>query len=134
MRKRSLHPEQKVTDVSAVNDAAMWADALVKRAHRGPGDTVDAAMNRAARKHGVPERTLWSLRYRRPKDVMASVYLKLHAAYIAECERQEAILAHQLEVARALPTTPALERLIAETEEHLRAQQSLTRSQEEGGA
>lgn len=132
MRKKSLHSEQKVTDVSAVDDAAYWADALVKRAHRGPGDTVDAAMHRAARKHGVPERILWSLRYRRPKDVMASIYLKLHAAYEAECKRQEAILEHQLEVARSLPTTPALERLIAETEEHLRAQESRSRNQEKG--
>jgi len=65
---------------------------------------------------------------------MATVYLRLKAAYEAECERQEAILAHQLEVARALPPTPALERLIAETEEHLRDQESHPRREKEGGA
>lgn len=105
-----------MTDLTAVDDAARWADLLVRREHRGPGDTIDAARLRAARKHHVPERTLWALRYRRPKDLMASVYLRIKAAYEAECERQEARLRHELEITKALPSTEARLRLIRETE------------------
>lgn len=122
MRKHPLLPEQKkMTDLSVVDDAANWADLLVRREHRGPGDTIDAARLRAARKHHVPERTLWALRYRRPKDLLASVYLKIKLAYEAECERQEARLRHELEITKALPATPARLALIAETETLLAA-------------
>ena len=122
MRKHPLLPEQKkMTDLSVVDDAVNWADLLVRREHRGPGDTIDAARLRAARKHHVPERTLWALRYRRPKDLLASVYLKIKLAYEAECERQEARLRHELEITKALPATPARLALIAETEALLAA-------------
>jgi len=121
-RKQSLHSEQKVTDISAVDQAAGWADVLIKREHRGPGDTLDAARHRAAQKHKLPERVLWALRYRRPKDLMASVYLKIEAAFENECQRQEAKLAHELEITKAtLAPTPSVRRLIAETEEFLRS-------------
>ena len=114
--KDPLLSEQKVTDLSVVDEAAGWADFLVRREHRGPGDTIDAARGRAARRHHVPERTLWSLRYRKPKDVAGSVYRALQRAYQAECERQEAKLAHELEITRRLAATPARLALIAETE------------------
>ena len=49
-RKRSLRQEKKeLTDMTAVDEAATWADLLVRREHRGPGDTLDAARNRSAR-------------------------------------------------------------------------------------
>ena len=113
-RKDPLHSEQKLT--SAVDRAADWADLLVRREHRGVGDTIDAARMRAARKHKLPERVLWSLRYRKPKQIWADIYLALQRAYEAECERQEVRLAHELEITKTLPATAARLALIAETE------------------
>lgn len=105
-----------MTDLSVVDEAASWADLLVRREHRGPGDTIDAARSRAARKHKLPERTLWALRYRKPKRIWADLYKRLELAVEAEIESQEARLAHELALAKALPTTEARTSLIAETE------------------
>lgn len=109
-----------MTDITAhdvpVVQAKGWTNGLIRSAYRGPGDTVDAAMHRAAVKHGLDPKVLWRLRYRTPKDMLASVYLKIKAAYEVECERQEARLRHELEITKALPPTPARLALIAETE------------------
>lgn len=95
-----------MSDLS-VERAADWADLLVRREHRGPGDTTEAARLRAARKHRLPERLLWSLRYRRPKRIWADLYLLLEAAVAAEVRSQEARLAHELTLTRALPLSAA---------------------------
>lgn len=127
MRQNRLSEQQKaMTDatISPADEAAGWAERLIRSAHRGPGDTVDAAMHRVSTRHGIEHQTLWRLRYRRPQDLMASVYLRIKAAYEAECERQEAKLAHELELTKALPATPARAALIAETEALLRQAQS----------
>ena len=124
--KFPLLQEQKVTDLSVVDSAAGWADALIRREHKGPGDTLDAARHRVARKHRIPERTLWALRYRRPKDLLASVFVALYRAHQIECERQEARLRHELEITKALPATPARLALIAETEALLGSLESET--------
>lgn len=105
-----------MTDLSVVDEAASWADLLVKREHRGPGDTLDAARSRAARKHKLPEQVLWALRYRKPKRIWADLYKRLELAVAAEIQSQEARLAHELEITRALPPTEARLALIAETE------------------
>lgn len=99
-----------------VDEAAGWAEALLQRTYRGPGDTIEAASYRAEQKYGVPANTFWALRYRKPKDILASIYKTLQAAYEAECGRQEARLRHELELVKALPSTPARQSLIAETE------------------
>lgn len=99
-----------------VDDAARWSKALWSKTHAGMGDTQEAAMFRAAERYGVEPGTFWALRYRKPKDILASIYFKLKAAYEAEYERQEAMLAHQLEITKALPITPARQRLIDEAE------------------
>lgn len=59
-------------------------------------------MHRVSVKHNIDRQTLWSLRYRKPRDIMARAYLRLKAAYEAEIERQEAKLAHELEVTQHL--------------------------------
>lgn len=117
MRNDPLLPEQKpMTDLSVVDEAATWADLLVRREHRGPGDTLDAARARTARKHRLPEQVLWSLRYRKPKRIWADLYKRLELAVAAEIQNQEARLAHELAITKALPPTPARLALIAETE------------------
>lgn len=99
-----------------VDQAATWSTKLWEKAHAGMGDTQEAAMYRAAEKYRVDPGTFWALRYRRPKDILASIYFRLKAAYDAECGRQEAKLRHELEVTKQLPATPARLALIAETE------------------
>lgn len=109
-----------MTDLTAdhlpVEQAKGWTNGLIRASHRGPGDTVDAALHRAAVKHSLDPKVLWRLRYRTPKDMLASVYVKIKAAYEVECERQEARLRHELEITRALPASPDRLALIAETE------------------
>lgn len=83
-------------------------------------------MHRAEAKYGVPAQAFWALRYRTPKDILASVYLRLKAAYEAECGRQEARLAHELELVKALPTTTARAALVAEAEAALGEAQGRT--------
>ena len=85
---------------SAVIEAKVWIGAMVQREMRGTGD-LDNAMDRLARRHHLPRSVLWSLRYRPPKDIFASVYLSIKAAYEAETERQAGLLAHELEITKA---------------------------------
>lgn len=101
---------------SVVEDASRWAEALLQRSYRGPGDTIEAASYRAEQKYGVPAQTFWALRYRKPKDILASVYRTLQAAYEAECGRQEAKLRHELEMAKALQGGASMEAAIREAE------------------
>ena len=84
----------------AVLNAREWATDLVRRETRGPGDTENA-MRRLETRYGIPWRTFWTLRYRPPTDLLVSVYEKIGAAYQAECERQERLLRHEIEVTRA---------------------------------
>ena len=124
VRKFPLFREQKVFDVSAIETepdkivarASRWAEALWNKVYLGLGDTQEAAMHRAEQRYGVPAQTFWALRYRKPKDLAASVYMRLMLAYEAECDRQEAKLAHELAIAKALPPTESRQALIAETE------------------
>jgi hypothetical protein len=127
-RKDPLHPVQKqMTDVTAVDRAETWVDWLVRREHRGPGDTIDAARLRAARKHRLPERILWALRYRKPKQICADLYLSIESAVAAEVKRQEARLEQELAITKALAPTADRLALIAETEAVLGSQAGAAR-------
>ena len=119
MAKNSLRGAQKMSDAAFVDDAQMWARALVAREYRGPGDTIDAAMFRAQQKHGIDRATFWSFRYRPPKDVLVSVYMRLKAAYENECERQEARLAHELMLTKAVGRDAVDSPVVAEVEAFL---------------
>lgn len=110
-----------------VSEATNWSKHLLARVHQGPGDTVEAAMYRAEQKYGVPAQAFWALRYRRPKDILASIYLGLKAAYEAECGRQEARLRHEIEITKMLPATPARLALLAEAEAALGREESPAR-------
>ena len=105
-----------MTDMSVVDEAKGWAGMLEAREHRGPGDTLEAARNRVARKHKLPEQLLWTLRYRKPKRIWADLYKKLELAVAAEIQSQEAKLAHELAITKALATSPAGRALVAEAE------------------
>lgn len=108
-----------MTDCTVVDEAAHWADWLVRREHRGPGDTVEAARLRAARKHKLPERLLWALRYRKPKRIWADLYVKLQEAVESEIARQERALEHDIEITRARKLAPSGSAAVAQAEAFL---------------
>lgn len=111
-------------DIEGVSEAKGWANQLIAANHRGPGDTTDAAIHRAAVKHGLDPKLLWRLRYRTPKSMLIGAWKRIKAAYDTECGRQEAKLRHELAITKALPPTPARLALIAETEALLGALES----------
>ena len=86
---------------ATVEHASTLAEDLLRWETRGPGDTENA-MRRLARRYGVPYATFWRLRYRQPKDIYLSVYLKLRAAYDAERSRQLDRLCHDIEKTAAV--------------------------------
>lgn len=86
--------------MSGIADARAWANELIRRESRGPGD-MENAMRRLEARYGIPWRTFWQLRYRAPKDVFVSVYLQLKSAYEAECGRQERLLKYERELTEA---------------------------------
>ena len=85
--------------VSASAKAQEWANELVRREARGPGD-LENAMRRLEARYGIPWRMFWSLRYRPPADVLTGLFFKLRDAYHAECDRQMRILEHEIEITK----------------------------------
>lgn len=70
--------------VEFVSEARGMADYILQKVHRGPGDTVDAAMHRAESLYGVPAAWLHRLRYRRDlKDMPVSAFGAIVNAYRA---------------------------------------------------
>jgi hypothetical protein len=115
--KKFLQQEQKSPEV---DEAAEWARELVRMEARGPGDLPNA-MDRIERRHGLPPRTLWALRYRAPKDIFASVYNRLRAAYEGERQRQLRQLQHEFILTKALagasdPAVAAAEAALGEVD------------------
>jgi hypothetical protein len=109
-RKNSLRDNQKpfareanMSDVY-IDEAKGWADFLVRREFRGPGDTLDAAMARCERKHHIARSVLWGLRYRPPKDMMVSLYMRLRSAYEAELTRLDQRIEEEIRKAELLGT------------------------------
>ena len=66
-----------------VLESKRMADSILAHVHRGPGDTVDAAMHRAERLYGVPAAWLHRLRYREIKDLPTSAFFAIANAYRA---------------------------------------------------
>ncbi len=108
MCKTSLR-EDSMSDVAFVDQTAGWARELTRRESRGAGDLTNAWRRLEAR-YGVPETTFWTLRYRKPRDILVSVYSRLRSAYEAECARQIRILEHDLAITKTKvgPDHPAV--------------------------
>lgn len=83
-----------------VDEAAKWAAKLTDDAERKTGKT-DTALETVARQTGVNQSTLWRLRYRKPKDLAVSVYMKLKTACEAAEQRQTERLNHEATIARS---------------------------------
>lgn len=83
-----------------VEEASTKASWLVNRESRGPGD-IPGAMRRIEQRYGISYATLMSLRYRRPKDILISTYVRISEAHRAECERQKRLMEHETTIADA---------------------------------
>jgi hypothetical protein len=90
-----------MSDVAYVEQAAEWARLLTQREMRGPGD-LESAWRRLEARYGVSLSTFWSLRYRRPKGILASTFNRLRAAYEAECARQMRKLEHEIAITKTI--------------------------------
>lgn len=84
-----------------VNEAKAMGDFILAKVHRGPGDTVDAAMHRAERLYGVPANWLHRLRYRELKDLPASAFIAIFNAYRAAAAAGEKAFEHERTLADA---------------------------------
>ena len=104
--------------MTGTTDARAWANELVRREARGPGD-MENAMRRLESRYGIPWRVFWSLRYRPPADVLTGLFFKLRDAYHAECDRQMRILEHEIEITKIIagPDAPAVRSALALVDE-----------------
>lgn len=95
--------DRQMSDAAYIEQAAHWSKELTRMRSRGPGD-LENAMRGIEREYGVDYWTLWQLRYRvsRFKDIGVSVYVRLKAAYEAECARQLRRLKHDIEVTKQI--------------------------------
>lgn len=87
--------------VEYVREAKGMADFILYKVHRGPGDTIDAAMHRAERTYGVPATWLHRLRYREVKDMPVSAFGALVSAYRAAAEAGDKAYARERALADA---------------------------------
>jgi hypothetical protein len=95
-------PEKASTmSVEYVTEAKGMADFILSKVHRGPGDTVEAAMYRAERVFGAPANWLHRLRYREVRDMPVSAFASLVMAYRAACEAGERAYQAERELADA---------------------------------
>jgi hypothetical protein len=97
MRKFYLQPEEN----ACVEQASTWARALTTTESRGPGDLRNA-WRRLEHRYGIPSQAFWSLRYRRPNKITATIWQRLREAYEAECNRQMRRLQHEIEITRQI--------------------------------
>lgn len=102
-----------------VEKATRWAVALVKRAEHLGVDGRDNAIRTAARWANVTPNAIWTLLYRKPREVGASTFLRLKAAHRKHIESVEAKVAENYIALKALPPTPSRDRLVADMAEFL---------------
>ena len=88
-----------MSPAATVEQSQDWARKIVNADVRGPGD-LENAMRRVESRFGIPFAALWALRYRPPKDVAASIYLRLQQAHAAVCESQMRKYQDELEKVR----------------------------------
>jgi len=99
---------------NAVAEAHFYLNELSRQLHRGHGDTLGAARDRAARVAGIDRsyaKRIWD-RWQTMNDVSGEAYRRLRTAYEQACERHEAAAAeyrHQrliLEASHAVTESP----------------------------
>lgn len=87
--------------VEYITEAKGMSDYILQRVHRGPGDTVEAAMHRAERLYGAPAKWLHRLRYRQIRDMPVSAFASIVKAYQAASAAADRAYAAERELADA---------------------------------
>lgn len=95
--------------VAYITEAKTMARFLLKREHRGPGDTIEAASHRLQTKFKVPASIIMRLWNRTVKDMLMSNFMALATAYIKANARVEKAYEHE----KALAVNPTILRLAA---------------------
>lgn len=92
-----MQKDLKMSDAAYLDQAVEWSREMTRMKSRGPGDTPNA-MRQIEREYGIDYGFIWALRYRRKqlKIISHSIYLRIEAAYYAECERQRRKLDDEL--------------------------------------
>jgi hypothetical protein len=108
--------ENQMSDAAFIDQAAGWSKDLTRLRARGPGD-IENAMRAIERDYGIDYWTQWRLRYRKSqiRDIGVSIYMRLHAAYQAECERQMRKMRHEIDITKAIAGASAPAVVAAET-------------------
>ncbi len=92
---------QGVRPMGSATEARGYVLRLVENEVRGWGDT-DNALSRLETRYAIPFWSLNNIRTGRAKTVEAGLFARIRAAYLDQCERQIALLQHQLAVEKAL--------------------------------
>ena len=96
----------KVTPASDIALARTWAETLEDRAARRAGVSVEDARPIVARKTGVPEGKLYSLRRNRLKDIARHILVRLGEGVIRELEAELRQVEHDLQICRQIGARP----------------------------
>lgn len=91
--------ERAMTSAEYVDRARGWADTLVWKECRGPGDMAEARARVEAR-YGIPAAWLKDLRHRPPKRIGVDLYERLRIAYLNHCERIIQAAAREIEATK----------------------------------
>jgi hypothetical protein len=67
-------------------EAKRMGCALLRKEHRGPGDTIEAAASRLAVRNGIPTSILMQAWNRPPREMKVSRWMQLFAVYWDEIE------------------------------------------------
>lgn len=91
--------DNEVHEMSAAV-ASRYAQEMVRREARGPGD-LDNALDRLEARYGIGRWQLAHLRSGRSKTVSAGLFQRIRAAYLDYCERQVRSLQHEIMIEKA---------------------------------
>ena len=92
--------EQKKEVLMNAEVATNYVRSMVDQETRGHGD-LELALDRLERRYGIGRWTLSRLRKGRSKTVDASLFQRIHFAYLDFCQRQVAAIKHEIEIEEA---------------------------------
>ena len=101
-----------MSSVDMADEASGFVRRMIARETRGWGDQAPA-QHRLEARYGLSFWTLEHLRTGRAKSIEASLFARIRAAYLDICERQVAILQHEIAVEKAINSDDTLEDLEA---------------------
>ncbi len=95
-------------------EAKRMSRKLLRKEHRGPGDTIEAAAHRLESRHRVPASVIMQCRNRPPREMKVSRWMAVFTAYWAEFgTRAEAAYEEKRETTDAHPALVRLADLVA---------------------